>query len=145
MENLRIGKFSDLCGVKIDTIRYYEGLGLIQPKGRTQSGYRYYGQECFRRFKFIKKGQSLGFSLEEIRALLNLHASKETTAGDVLKMTKEKLSEQENKINDLKGIMNILKSLIAQCPGEGPTSECPILEYLIPENAVKESLKISRP
>ena len=95
MEKIRIGKFSDLCGVKVDTIRYYEGLGLIQPEGRTQGGYRYYGQENFRRFKFIKKGKNLGFSLEEVRVLLNLHTSIETTAGDVLR-SEEHTSELQS-------------------------------------------------
>ncbi len=133
MTKLTIGKIADACDVKIDTLRYYERGGLVEPERRTSSGYRVYHPETIRRVKFIKKAQGLGFSLDEIRDLLDLHISDNATAADVLQATEGKIVEFKHKIQELEGIRAVLEDLAAQCPGTGPLSDCPILDHLYPK------------
>lgn len=129
---MTIGKLADACEVSTDTIRYYERIGLVEPEGRTASGYRTYNSESARKIKFIKKTQGLGFSLDEIRALLELHVSETANAGDVLQATESKIVEFKHKILELEEIRKVLEDLAAQCPGTGPISDCPILDHLYP-------------
>lgn len=130
---INIGKLAYISGVSTDTIRYYERIGLVEPEGRTSSGYRTYSSETVRKIKFIKKAQGLGFSLDEIRTLLDLSTSDAATAGDVLKVAEEKIVEFKHKILELEQIRNVLEDLAARCSGTGPISNCPILDHLYPE------------
>lgn len=132
MVKLTIGKVAEACDVKIDTLRYYERVGLIEPERRTSSGYRLYHPESIRRVKFIKKTQALGFSLDEIRTLLALRGSDTATAGDVLLATENKIVEFKQKIGELETIRKALEDLASQCPGTGPVNDCPILDHLYP-------------
>lgn len=134
MKPILIGKLAKACNIKIDTIRYYERFNLIQPEGRTQAGYRLYNRESIRRIKFIIKAKSLGFKLDEILDLLNLHSSDKATAGDVLLLTQAKITELKLKSEELNVIKIILEDLVKACPGEGPTSDCPILDYMFPKD-----------
>ncbi len=133
MDKFTISKLAESCDVKNDTVRYYERSGLIQPIGHTKAGYRLYNQESIRKLKFIKKAQSLGFKLEEIKVLLYFDHSDKATANDVLNLTKNKVLEIRQRDKELKSILKILEQLVDLCPGEGPTSECPILDYIYPK------------
>ncbi len=132
MTKLTIGKVAEACDVKIDTLRYYERVRLVEPERRTSSGYRVYHPESIRRVKFIKKAQGLGFSLDEIRSLLELRASDTSTASDILHATENKIVESKQKIEELETIRKVLENLAAQCPGDAPVGECPILDHLYP-------------
>ena len=72
MPTLTIGKLAKAGEVRVDTVRYYERMGLISPFERTESGYRKYSQESIKRLRFIRKAQGLGFSLEEIKILVGI-------------------------------------------------------------------------
>lgn len=133
MDKFTISKLAESCDVKNDTVRYYERSGLIQPIGRTKSGYRLYDQETIRKLKFIKNAQLLGFKLGEIKKLLYFDHSDKATANDVLEITKVKVLEIKQRNKELKKILKILEELVTVCPGEGPTSECPILDYIYPK------------
>lgn len=133
MTKLTIGKVAEACGVKIDTLRYYENIGLVEAEGRTASGYRLYHPDSIRRVKFIKNAQGLGFSLEEIRSLLDLQTSDTASAEDVLKVTENKILEFNHKISELDRMRDILKSLAGECPGNVALQECPILDHLYPK------------
>lgn len=134
MKPLTIGKLAKACNSKIDTICYYERINLIQPKGRTKNGYRFYNQESIRRINFIKKAKTLGFKLEEILDLLNLQSSDIATARDVLELTQAKIAELKLKCEELNAVRIILEDLTNACPGEGPTSDCQILDYMYPKD-----------
>lgn len=133
MTKLTIGKVAKACGVKIDTLRYYENIGLLEAKQRTTSGYRVYHPESIRRVKFIKNAQGLGFSLKEIRSLLDLRASDTASAADVLHATENKIIEFNHKIKELDRIRRVLEELAAECPGNVPLQKCPILDHLYPK------------
>tara|TARA_B100001564_G_C20597101_1_gene650790 strand:- start:789 stop:1199 length:411 start_codon:yes stop_codon:yes gene_type:complete len=134
MEKITIGRLAKSCDVKTDTIRYYERVNLVSPEGRTNSGYRFYDPESIRRVKFIKNAQRLGFSLYEIRKLLELRVSNLAMADDVLKIAQSKINEFQNKISELDKIKKVLEGLAEQCPGNVHVMECPILDYLYPSN-----------
>lgn len=129
-ERLTRGKLAGRSGVNIATIRYYENRGLLPQAPRTRSGYRVYDGDALRRLQFIRQAQALGFTLEEIGDLLSLRMQPGTTCSDIRMRAKEKIAAIENRIRDLQRIRNALSGLAAACHGDGPTSECPILEAL---------------
>lgn len=130
MNGLTTGQLAKSANVKKETIRYYERSGLISEPPRTESGYRQYSEDAVSRLKFIRRAQELGFSLKEISELLSLRVDKNTTCGDFKNIAEVKISEIEEKIRSLNGIKKALTKLVALCSGEGPTSECPIVETL---------------
>lgn len=134
MASLRIGKLAKACNVNIDTIRYYESLGLLPPEGRTQAGYRVYNLESLNRLKFIRQAQRLYFTLDEIKEMLALRVSDAGKCSDVHRKAEAKIALIEEKEKALKAIKKALKELAAACRnGDAPASECPILEILYPK------------
>ncbi len=118
------------CGqVNPETIRYYERSGLLPLPERSESNYRLFTPTAVQRIRFIKRAQAVGFSLDEIRTLLDLKSSAEATTGDVRTMVSDKISEIDQKIAALQAMRDELTVLFDDCPGgDHPTEECPILE-----------------
>lgn len=127
MANLSIGKLSEATGVKVETIRYYERAGLIAPPARTSGNYRAYGTADLKRLRFIRRTRDLGFTLEEVRAMLNLAAQHDQPCGTIDAIAAEHLSEVDRKIADLQGLRRELSTIIASCAG-GSIDDCRILE-----------------
>ena len=127
---LSTGKLAKAAGVNIETLRYYENRGLIPEPPRRASGYRHYPEESVERLRFIKGAQELGFTLTEIKELLTLRVDATASKGDVRQRAQEKVVQIEEKIQALEQMRNALAHLIQQCIGEGPTSDCPILEAM---------------
>jgi len=128
MSNFSIGKLAESAGVAIDTVRYYERNGLLNPAGRLASGYRRYGEAELKRLRFIRRAKTLGFSLEDIRALLELSA--ERNVAKVKRAAQLKLADIEARIAELERVRSGLRKLIAACPGHGRAEACPILNAL---------------
>ena len=125
-----IGKLARLGGVNIQTIRYYERCGLISPPLKTNSGYRLYGEEELKRLRFIRRAKELGFTLKEIKELLELRVDVPAACENVRIRAEEKLKIIEDKIGALEGIKNALTALISSCKRKRSTEECPILTSL---------------
>ena len=131
MENLTIGKLARQANVGVETLRYYERRGLIEPQRRTDAGYRLYDDDARRRLQFIRRAQTLGFSLDEIAELLSLSNQPTASAADVKRLAQAKIDDIEARIRDLERMKTALSSLEDQCPGHaGTTAECPILAAL---------------
>ena len=123
-----IGKVASLVHVTPDTLRYYERAGLLGPAAKSKGGYRLYDHEALRRVRFIKEAQQCGFTLSEIRALLDLRASDRACCTDVRRVAVEKKLQLEAKIKVMKAMAKALDRLIAECTsGSGPLNVCPIL------------------
>jgi len=135
MRNRTIGTVAREIGVRIDTIRFYERQGLIDPPPRTQAGYRVYGTEAVRRLRFVQQAKELGFSLKEIRELLALETSPGTSCADVRARALHKLETIDRRIRELQKIKQALSVLSESCPGKGPVGQCTILDALR-ENAI---------
>jgi len=125
---LGIGKLARLAGVGIDTIRYYERNGLLEPRGRLASGYRRYGEVELARLRFIRRAQKLGFTLKEIQALLGLSAKHDVA--QIRTAATAKLADVDSRIADLQRVRAGLAELVAACPGHGQAADCPILKAL---------------
>jgi MerR family mercuric resistance operon transcriptional regulator len=130
MGTLTIGRLAKKAQVNIETVRYYERRGLLPEPPRRQSGYRQYSENDVSRLLFIKRAQTLGFTLKEILELLNLRVDPDTTCGDVKRRAEAKIGDIEEKIRALRKMKKALTKLATTCRGRGPTSECPILEML---------------
>ena len=124
-----IGVLSDLTHCKVETIRYYEKIGIFPIPPRTEGGHRIYSENHLKRLVFIRRSRDLGFSLEEIRALLRLVDGGENTCGQVKEITVHHLDNIRRKIVDLKKLEKILAQISSQCEG-GVVPECPILDAL---------------
>jgi len=134
MSALTIGQVARRVGIGIETIRFYERKGLIEEPPRKESGYRQYGEGDIERLIFIQHAKTLGFSLKEINELLSIRARPEADTREVKEIASAKLMDIKNKIKLLKRMQQTLEKLVEQCPGEGPTCECPILEALETDN-----------
>jgi MerR family mercuric resistance operon transcriptional regulator len=129
---MRIGKVAKKAGVGAETIRFYERKGLIkQPRQPSDGGYRSYTADRIERVRFIRHAQRLGYPLKEIEELLFLRVSPETDCDDVRERAQMKLDEVNGKIAGLSAIRSVLKNLIHERRGQGPTSRyCPLLDAL---------------
>ena len=132
MSSLSIGQLAQQAGVAIDTVRYYERNALLAPAGRLASGYRRYGVTELKRLPFIRRAKALGFTLDDIRALLTL--SDERDVAQVKQAAQRKLGDIEQRITELERIRTGLHTLIAACPGHGRAEACPILNALTQED-----------
>jgi len=125
---LTIGKLSQHTGVNVETIRYYERIGLLAPAARTGSGYRSYPDEAIGRLRFIKRGRELGFSLEEIRTLAGLAENPSQPCAEVDRLVQHHLAEVRQRIADLQRLEGELAQL-AGCH-RSSVRECRIVEAL---------------
>jgi MerR family transcriptional regulator, copper efflux regulator len=123
-----IGELARRAGVGIDTVRYYESRGLVAPHSRLASGYRRYRDLDVARLRFIRRAQALGFTLEEIKSLLELSAQR--NVAQVRRAAKAKLDDVERRIKELEQVRKGLAELVAECPGHGRAADCPILRAL---------------
>ncbi|MCK5748928.1 MAG: helix-turn-helix domain-containing protein [Oricola sp.] len=125
---LTIGKLSDQTGVKIETIRYYEKIGLMPAPPRTESGRRMYNDALADRLRFIRRGRELGFSLDDIRTLLGLEDQKPTCA-EVFDITSAHVDLIRTKITDLKKLEKTLSTVAKEC-SRNKTPDCAIIKTL---------------
>jgi len=123
-----IGAVSAATGCHIETIRYYERIGVAPRPPRSAGGRRVYGREHVVRLNFVRRSRALGFSLDEVRALLAL-ATGSSSCGEVRRLTLEHLAAVRAKIADLERMATTLADTAARCAG-GRSSHCPILEAL---------------
>lgn len=130
MNTLTIGKLAKQAGIGIETVRFYERQGLIQPPDRTDSNYRIYPADEVQRLRFIKRAKVLGFTLNEIKELLFIKHDPHATKADIKNRTLAKIEAVKQKIHDLTRIKEALEHLSSSCDGHGPLEECPILEAL---------------
>jgi Cu(I)-responsive transcriptional regulator len=133
-ETLTIGALAKATGTNIETIRYYERIGLIDAPARTEGNYRAFGPRHLARLSFVRRSRDLGFSLETVRDLLRLADQKQRDCAAVDAIAREHLAEVERKIADLTALGVELRDLIGQC-GHGTIAECRIIEALSPEPA----------
>jgi MerR family mercuric resistance operon transcriptional regulator len=126
---LRIGDLSKQTDVNIETIRYYERIGILPAPPRTANGYRLYDDTLRARLVFIRRARELGFTLEEVRGLLRLVDGGRYTCAEVQTLALEHVGEIQRKIKDLERLELALREMAAQCSGD-EAPRCPIIEIL---------------
>ena len=137
----KIGEVASRADVNKETVRYYEKRQLIPKPDRRYSGYRIFTRRHIDQIKFIKRAQELGFTLSEIKELLELRLNEGTTCSEIKTEAQDKYRDVVEKIEDLLRIKETLVGLIDSCSGTGPKGECPILEALEGENETGRELR----
>ena len=124
-----IGALAKRTGTKVQTIRYYEQIGLMPKPGRTEGGQRRYGEPEVDRLAFVRHARQLGFSLEAIRELLDLsdHPGKSCAEADAI--ARRQLKQVEQRLARLEALRTELKRMVHECTG-GRTADCRVLEVL---------------
>ena len=128
MQEFTIGSLARQANVNIETIRFYERKGLMPNPQRTPAGFRVYSQKDLQRLNFILMAKKHGFTLKEIKELLDLRVNPNSTCDDVRKKAEIKIKLIEQKLQELRRMKKALKTLMASCHGSNPAGECPILE-----------------
>lgn len=127
MHNFPIGRLAEASGVNVETIRYYERIGLLPRASRSSGGRRLYGEEAVRSLRFIRRGRELGFGLGEIRSLLAM--SGRARCADIYELTARHLEAVRAKIADLRKVERTLARAAADCPRDD-SPRCPVIASL---------------
>ena len=129
-KSYKVGRLAELLHIKISKIRSYERSGMISEPERDSSGQRLYKEQDLQRLEFILRAQKLGFTLRQIKELLELRVDRYNNCEDVRQRIEEKSQEIEKKIQDLQGIQKALDRMADACKSRGPRGACPILDEL---------------
>ena len=124
-----IGKLAALSGVHLETIRYFERIGLLAQPERSGGGHRLFSAKHLARLNFIRRAREMGFSQDEVRALLSLSDGELASCGEVKTLAENHLSKIRRKLRDLKRLERLLASTVVQCTG-GKVPRCPVIEAI---------------
>lgn len=123
------GQLARRTGCNLETVRYYEKIGLMPDPGRTESGYRQYGAGHEDRLRFIIRGRELGFSIEDIKGLLDLVDRRAVSCADVKSIAQIHLKDIRQKMADLRRMERVLAETTKCCSGD-EVPECPLIDTL---------------
>ncbi|WP_043336387.1 MerR family transcriptional regulator [Belnapia moabensis] len=131
MEGLSIGALARATGTQVETIRYYERIGLLPAPARTTGNYRSYDPAQLGRLSLIRRARDLGFPLDQVRTLLHLADERDRPCDAVDAIAREHLAEVERKIADLTALRDELTEVIGRCR-QNTVADCRIIETLVP-------------
>jgi Cu(I)-responsive transcriptional regulator len=131
---MKIGEIAARTGLQVETVRYYEREGLVCPPIRTAANYRSYSEEHLKRLTFIRRARDLGFSLSQVRELLDLADDRHKPCGAVDALARAQRAKVSRKIAELTALKRELDRLIGDCK-RGRISECLIIDALAPVEA----------
>lgn len=130
-EQFSIGELGRRSGCKVATIRYYEDIGLLAPSPRTSGGHRQYGDDAVHRLVFIRRSRELGFTLDEIRSLLELARQEERSCAEVDALASAHVQEIDQKIESLAAMRDALTAVLDECE-RTTIHECRVIDALSP-------------
>lgn len=130
MATMTIGQLASQAGVGVETVRFYERMGLIEDPPRRHSGYRAYPSQALSRLRFIRQAKELGFSLKEIKGLLDMRIESPRACSEVRQRVDEKISDLEGRMRSLASILSALEELAVLCDRRQTSSQCPILDSI---------------
>lgn len=138
-ETFTIGTLAERAGVNVQTVRYYERIGILPKPSRSKAGYRRYGEDAVARLRFIRHAAQLGFSLTETRELLSLRARQGAPCGTVRTRAAAKLATIDAKLEELHELRDAVARLVRTCSGNTAVEHCSILAALDePETNTRE-------
>ena|SRR5437868_5161746 len=129
MAGFTIGKLADATDTKVQTIRYYESIGLLSPFTRTEGGHRLFDADDRKRLTFIRHARELGFSIDAIRELLSLSDNPNTSCERADDIASRQLAEVEQRLKRLKALQKELKRMVIEC-NHGRVCDCRVIEVL---------------
>lgn len=128
---MKIGEMASATATNIETVRYYEKIGLLPPPARDAANYRSYGNDHLARLSFIRRARDLGFTLDQVRELLDLADDRARSCAAVDAIASAHLAEIDRKLTDLQALRGELSRLIGDCR-QGTVADCLIIETLAP-------------
>ena len=126
MKMMKIGEVAKLSGTGIETIRYYEREGLLLEPERRPSGYRQYDDSTVERLDYVKRAKELGFTLAEIRELLELSFA-HSNCDHIRQRAETKITDIESRIRSLQQMKRSLGKIVQRCRDRNSTDDCPLL------------------
>lgn len=127
MTAMKIGEVAKRSGIGIETIRYYEREGLLLEPERRPSGYRQYDESTLERLEYIRRAKELGFTLAEIRELLELSFAAHAGCDHIRQRAEAKIADIEGKIRNLLQMKRSLGKIVAQCRAKNTADDCPLV------------------
>ena len=124
---MKIGEAAREAGLPVKTVRYYADIGLVDPPGRSGSGYRDYDGSAVAKLRFVSRARRFGFSIPECRELLSLYADDGRESADVKRLAEAKIAELDTRLAELTDLRDELVRVATDCAGDG-RPDCPILE-----------------
>lgn len=129
-QEFTISQLAKAAGIPTTTVRYYERIGLVEPEDRSHGNYRLYGDESLQKLKFIRAAQSIGFTLDDVKALLAAPQSSAAACRDVQSLIEERLDEIGQRLKDLRHVQRVLKSSLEKCKETERADCCHVIETL---------------
>jgi MerR family mercuric resistance operon transcriptional regulator len=126
---IAIGALARQTGTNVETIRFYERIGLLPAPGRSAGGYRLYQMDHLKRLNFVRRARALGFSIPEVRTLLRLADERRRPCAEVRIVAEGHLRDVLAKIADLRAMKRVLEETVARC-ADGTGIHCPVIEAL---------------
>ena len=134
---MNISEAAERSGVSAKMIRYYESIDLLPPAARRPNGYRDYGEPDVSVLQFIRRTRDLGFSMEEVAALLELWLDRRRPSREVKKLAETHITDLERRMKEMRSVLRTLRTLADHCHGD-ERSECPILDDLATPKASRQ-------
>lgn len=126
---MKISQAANRAELPTKTVRYYADIDLVTPSGRSDAGYRTYGEPEIRKLVFVRRAREFGFSIDECRELLGLYEDQERTSADVKQIASKRLAEIKAKQCELQMLHDELAHVVEACKGDH-RPDCPIIDYL---------------
>ena len=139
-EKYSIGQLAKKTACKVETVHYYEKVGLMPEPPRTEGGHRIYSLPHVKRLNFIRRSRDLGFRIEQVKELLKFIDEPNHYCGEVKAMAMQQARVVQEKIDDLQRLKSALNEMVTHCTaGDKPVDDCPIVDALYTENSTKKA------
>jgi len=125
-----IGQLAKAADIPTSTLRYYERIGILQPRNRSEGNYRLYDVGDLERVRFIRAAQATGFTLDDVTTLLNLRVAANARCEDIQILMEERLADVKTRMQDLRHVERVLKSFLAKCRESNRRGHCAVIEEL---------------
>lgn len=129
-QHFTIGQLAQAAELPTTTVRYYERVGLVEPEDRSAGNYRLYSEESLRKLKFIRAAQAIGFTLDDVKALLSTSGSTASTCRDVQALIEDRLEDVGQRLKDLRHVQRVLASSLDRCRQTEQVDCCHVIETL---------------
>ncbi|MAT51219.1 MAG: heavy metal-responsive transcriptional regulator [Porticoccaceae bacterium] len=125
-----ISQLAHAADIPTTTVRYYERVGLVEPEDRSAGNYRLYSEESLRKLKFIRSAQAIGFTLDDVKALLSTPSNTAASCREVQSLIENRLVEVDQRLKDLRHVQRVLKASLEKCKDTELTDCCHVIETL---------------
>lgn len=125
-----ISQLAKAAEIPTTTVRYYERIGLVEPEDRSQGNYRLYTDESLEKLQFIRAAQAIGFTLDDVKALLTDEAGGTPRCGNVQVLIEDRLADIEQRLKDLRHVRKVLRGALEQCRTQKKTECCQVVAGL---------------